>query len=127
MLDIQLQERSYQLSNPSQSPDKFDGTRRNFPRAFINQLELVFQLQAVDMTRIEKDRYARNSIKLERTRMVQPVPGETRSLPYDLSTWPRFKRKISVQLFGEINQEQVSEARLRALKQGKSALFNLCC
>ncbi|KAH9271902.1 hypothetical protein BASA83_006006 [Batrachochytrium salamandrivorans] len=33
-------------------PDKFDGTRRNF-RGFINQLELVFQLQA---SRYDTDR-----------------------------------------------------------------------
>ncbi|KAH9263567.1 hypothetical protein BASA83_013016 [Batrachochytrium salamandrivorans] len=33
-------------------PDKFDGTRKNF-RGFINQLELVFQLQA---SRYDTDR-----------------------------------------------------------------------
>ncbi|KAH6572735.1 hypothetical protein BASA60_006409 [Batrachochytrium salamandrivorans] len=33
---------------------------------------------------------------------------------YDLSTWPRFKEKFCA-TFGEINQEQVSEARLRIL------------
>ncbi|KAH6565804.1 hypothetical protein BASA62_007047 [Batrachochytrium salamandrivorans] len=79
---------------------------------FINQLELVFSFKRVDTTRIEKMiAMLGNSADWERIGMVQSVPGETRSFPYDLSTWPRFKEKFRA-TFGEINQEQVSEARL---------------
>ncbi|KAH9263065.1 hypothetical protein BASA83_013624 [Batrachochytrium salamandrivorans] len=69
-------------------PDKFDGTRRHF-RGFINQLELVFQLQ---------DKRLRDM----RTTII--MVG--------------FQSEEEKATFGEINQEQVSETKLRALRQG---------
>ncbi|KAH6597805.1 hypothetical protein BASA50_004150 [Batrachochytrium salamandrivorans] len=95
-------------------PDKFDGTRRNF-RGFINQLELVFQLQA---SRYDTDR---KKIAMLGTLLTgnalsryNPCLEKPDLFRYDLSTWPRFKEKFCA-TFGEINQEQVSEARLRIL------------
>ncbi|KAH6581149.1 hypothetical protein BASA61_009221 [Batrachochytrium salamandrivorans] len=92
-------------------PDKFDGTRKNF-RGFINQLELVFQLQA---SRYDTDR---KMIAMLGTLLTgnalawyNPYLEKPDLFRYDLSTWPRFKEKFRA-TFGEINQEQVSEARL---------------
>ncbi|KAH9262522.1 hypothetical protein BASA83_013785 [Batrachochytrium salamandrivorans] len=92
-------------------PDKFDGTRKNF-RGFINQLELVFQLQA---SRYDTDR---KMIAMLGTLLTgnalawyNPYLEKPDLFHYDLSTWPRFKEKLRA-TFGEINQEQVSEARL---------------
>ncbi|KAH9262991.1 hypothetical protein BASA83_013711 [Batrachochytrium salamandrivorans] len=100
-------------------PDKFDGTRRNF-RGFINQLELVFQLQA---SRYDTDRkmiaMLGTLLDWKRTRMVQSDTWRKPDLfQYDLSTWPRFKGENFALHSEKVNQEQVSEARLRALKQG---------
>ncbi|KAH9244446.1 hypothetical protein BASA81_018138, partial [Batrachochytrium salamandrivorans] len=92
-------------------PDKFDGTRRNF-RGFINQLELVFQLQA---SRYDTDR---KKIAMLGTLLngnalswYNPYLEKPDIFQYDLSTWPRFKEKFRA-TFGEVNQEQVSESRL---------------
>ncbi|KAH9263637.1 hypothetical protein BASA83_012945 [Batrachochytrium salamandrivorans] len=92
-------------------PDKFDGTRKNF-RGFINQLELVFQLQA---SRYDTDR---KKIAMLGTLLngnalswYNPYLEKPDLFQYDLSTWPRFKEKFCA-TFGEINQEQVSEARI---------------
>ncbi|KAH6562509.1 hypothetical protein BASA62_009115 [Batrachochytrium salamandrivorans] len=75
-------------------PDKFDGTRRNF-RGFINQLELVFQLQA---SRYDTDR---KKIAMLGTLLTgnalawyNPYLEKPDLFQYDLSTWPRFKEKI---------------------------------
>ncbi|KAH6571191.1 hypothetical protein BASA62_004014, partial [Batrachochytrium salamandrivorans] len=96
-------------------PDKFDGTRRNF-RGFINQLEHVFQIQA---SRYDTDR---KKIAMLGTLLTgnalawyNPYLEKPDLFRYNLSTWPRFKKKFRA-AFREINQEQVSEARLRALK-----------
>ncbi|KAH6572736.1 hypothetical protein BASA60_006410 [Batrachochytrium salamandrivorans] len=72
-------------------PDKFDGTRRHF-RGFINQLELVFQLQ--------DKRYNTDRKKIA-------------TLGTLLTDKPAFKSRMKT-TFGEINQEQVSETKLRA-------------
>ncbi|KAH9259910.1 hypothetical protein BASA81_001668 [Batrachochytrium salamandrivorans] len=70
-------------------PDKFDGTRRNF-RGFINQLELVFQLQA---SRYDTDR---KMIAMLGTLLTgnalawyNPYLEKPDLFQYDLSTWPR--------------------------------------
>ncbi|KAH6584380.1 hypothetical protein BASA61_007494 [Batrachochytrium salamandrivorans] len=101
------------LEPKARLPDKFDGTRRNF-RGFINQLELVFQLQA---SRYDTDR---KKIAMLGTLLTgnalswyNPYIEKPDLFQYDLSTWPRFKEKFRA-TFGEINQEQVSESKLRA-------------
>ncbi|KAH9250121.1 hypothetical protein BASA81_012076 [Batrachochytrium salamandrivorans] len=106
-------------------PDKFDGTRKNF-RGFINQLELVFQLQA---SRYDTDR---KMIAMLGTLLTgnalswyNPYLEKPDLFRYDLSTWPRFKEKFRA-TFGEINQEQVSSPSF-VLKTRKSALLYLCC
>ncbi|KAH9269328.1 hypothetical protein BASA83_008693, partial [Batrachochytrium salamandrivorans] len=53
--------------------------------------------------------------------MVQSVPRETRYLSIRSSTWSRFKEKFRA-TFGEVNQEQVSEARLPDIEWNDSAL-----
>ncbi|KAH9264564.1 hypothetical protein BASA83_011967 [Batrachochytrium salamandrivorans] len=72
-------------------PDKFDGTRKNF-RGFINQLELVFQLQA---SRYDTDR---KKIAMLGTLLngntlswYNPYLEKPDLFQYDLSTWPRYR------------------------------------
>ncbi|KAH6569341.1 hypothetical protein BASA62_004919 [Batrachochytrium salamandrivorans] len=81
-------------------PDKFDGTKKNF-RGFINQLELVFQLQA---SRYDTDQ---KMIAMLGTLLAgnalawyNPYLEKPDLFQYDLSTWSKFKEKFRA-TFGE--------------------------
>ncbi|KAH6572665.1 hypothetical protein BASA62_003279 [Batrachochytrium salamandrivorans] len=60
-------------------PDSLTEQGRISEDSLINSSSF-FSFKRVDMTQIEKDRYAWDSIKWKRTRMVQPVPGEATTI-----------------------------------------------
>ncbi|KAH9268320.1 hypothetical protein BASA83_009482 [Batrachochytrium salamandrivorans] len=112
------------LEPKARLPDKFDGTRRNF-RGFINQLELVFQLQESRYDTTEKKiamlgtLLTGNALAWYNPYLENPIYSVT-IFQLGQDSRRNFVRRLRNQ------SEQVSEARLRALKQGRSVLFYLC-
>ena len=112
------------MSAPSQSleprvslPDKYSGIRGQF-RGFINQLELVFQLQPLRYSS-DGSRIATLGTLLTDKALSWYVPFLEKPELYqeELSSWPLFKSKMA-KTFGEIDQVTVSANKLRKLAQG---------
>ena len=98
-------------------PAKFSGIRKDF-RGFINQLELVFQLQPT--------RYVSDNTKIATLGTLLSDQALSWYVPFiekpelyreQLNSWPAFKSGMA-KTFGEIDQTTVSANKLRKLTQG---------
>ncbi|KAH6579713.1 hypothetical protein BASA60_003172, partial [Batrachochytrium salamandrivorans] len=74
-------------------PDKFDGTRRHF-RGFINQLELVFQLQDQRYDTDRKKIATLGTLLTDKAlSWYNPYIEQPERYAYDLSSWSAFQSK----------------------------------
>ncbi|KAH9263040.1 hypothetical protein BASA83_013656 [Batrachochytrium salamandrivorans] len=105
-------------------PDKFDGTRKHF-RGFINQLELVFQLQS-DRYNTDQKMIATLGTLLTGNALAwyNPYLEKPHLYEYDLSAWPRFKEKLRA-TFGEINQPSLQNSNFAPL--GRETILRYLC
>ncbi|KAH6583195.1 hypothetical protein BASA60_001585 [Batrachochytrium salamandrivorans] len=86
-------------------PNKFDGSRRNF-RGFINQLELVFQLQDQRYDTDRKKIATLGTLLTDKAlSWFNPYIEQPEHYAYDLSSWSTFKERMKA-TFGEINQSK---------------------
>ncbi|KAH9271286.1 hypothetical protein BASA83_006613 [Batrachochytrium salamandrivorans] len=74
-------------------PNKFDGSRRNF-RGFINQLELVFQLQDQRYDMTERKCYLGTLLTDKALSWFNPYIEQPERYAYDLSSWSAFKERM---------------------------------
>ncbi|KAH6565699.1 hypothetical protein BASA60_009836, partial [Batrachochytrium salamandrivorans] len=107
-------------------PDKFDGTRRHF-RGFINQLELVFQLQDKRYDTDRKKIATLGTLLTDKAlSWYNPYIEQPERYAYDLSSWSAFKARMK----GNFRRDQPG-ASVRNQAPGsqtrKSTLRHLCC
>ncbi|KAH6575554.1 hypothetical protein BASA62_001854, partial [Batrachochytrium salamandrivorans] len=80
-------------------------------RGFINQLELVFQLQDKRYDTDRKKIATLGTLLTDKAlSWYNPYIEQPERYAYDLSSWSAFKARMKA-TFGEINQEQVSETK----------------
>lgn len=98
-------------------PSRFDGTRKNL-RGFLNQLEIVFNLQPSRYQTTEAKIFTVGSLLTGNAlAWFNPIVDNPENYQPILSTWPAFKT-VFHQTFGELDQAVTSGNALSRLSQG---------